>query len=61
MITVIKKTIAFLMAVMVVYWAASFIAWDQNPGNWTRDGRLITALIMVVIGSFSALFAEMEF
>lgn len=40
------------MAAVMFYLVGAFITWEPNPANWNEAGRMVCALIWLVISGF---------
>lgn len=45
-----KSILAYCVGMLLTYVLGAFVAWDLNAGNWSFDGRMMTAMVGVVIG-----------
>jgi hypothetical protein len=53
--------LAFLAGLVLAYLFGAFTANSFNIGDWSTDGRLVTAMMGVVVGGFAVMLTEHEY
>jgi hypothetical protein len=48
-----------IAAIVVVYLAASFIAWDMNPGNLSAPDRFLATSLAMILALFAFLSEDL--
>jgi hypothetical protein len=43
---------------IIIYLLAAYSNWDFNPGNWSRDSRLLTSALYIVTIIFGFMGAD---